>query len=141
MPLYHHFSACLHSRRAVQTWTHTSAITRIFLFADFLFKGGVTLGNVSCNFSQRIKSCVAALLYCAMILATCLATATTEDSRESVERFKGVTSQGFCCFRSILCYYHCFSSAFTHTQNAPVKLRGRYQVNFIRESFACYFSG
>ena len=34
--------------------------------------------------------------YCAMILATCLPTATTEDSRESIERFNWLTSTNRC---------------------------------------------
>ena len=52
--------------------------------------------------SQRFKSCVVhsvakpGLLHCAMILSTCLATATTEDSRESIERFNWLMSTNHC---------------------------------------------
>ena len=51
-------------------------------------------------FARQVAGMV---LYCAMILATCFATATAEDSRESVERFNWLSTNG--CETS--CMNHC----------------------------------
>ena len=46
---------------------------------------------------------------------------------------KEAKSRGFCCLRSILCQ-NSLLSAFSHTQNAAVKLTGSFQMNSIKES-------
>ena len=66
-------------------------------------KGGVTLGNDSCNLSRNgvspltfARQVAGMVLHCAMILATCLATATAEDSRKSTARFNWLMSTNRC---------------------------------------------
>ena len=66
-------------------------------------KGGVTLGNDSCNLSRNsvspltfARQAAGMVLHCAMILATCFATATAEDSRKSTARFNWLMSTNRC---------------------------------------------
>ena len=50
-----------------------------------------------------------------------------------VTSIKGAVSRGFCCFRWILCWNHFDALFINHNQTASVKLRQRYQMNFIRQ--------